>query len=824
MSKTVNLPYHIEFSDNENRFKIKLKDGARGLSEGGSQASTLNVTGGGKRYGDFEPNFSHLEQRTWTGGRGNENYADDPTRYFDGISLWSLTENKLFPAPLWKFARGIRTTDEHLPSDRRWVKLIKNKRYLSVATGAITADKAYLWIKRVGEPGTLTLELQGDSGGDPDGSAVQTVTKTVSDVTGYISVFQVFDWTSTQAMASGDHIVIYGASTDSTDNCWEILTDPDTSSGRRASDGSTWKSTNFKLLYRLTDADTSRKWHFAELQGSLYAVSEEDDGSNSTLLINGDRGAATSATSTTLVDSTKSWTADRYIGAMVKIWYGTGAGQYREITDNDGTTLTVADWDVTPDATSYYVLYSTSWWTELTSTGLGVVTSMAEFNGIMYFAQGQSDNVRRMRCTAGTTHDYADDGTNKADLLYTANSFSDGAVLWRANKTTRKVSKSGKKNWGTALSFGTEIDVGSITYNITNMTEYNDGLYVFKEDGVWKINNTYAQQLPVGVNGLPGPETGQAVCTHNLYLFFSWWKSLERYYGSTLDDEGAWKGAGMPANRDGYVSGLVSLMNVVLEATDARTGTSSVHAYKDGGRHNVFQGYEAGHRIRNLYGRYNTGANPWIWIDYNGELIYMKWSLNPLKETFEHMHEAVMESSIMDMGHAETYKFFKELAVSSENLDHDNIHIEVDYQYGDDVNTSDWKRAKSLFISDRDSTEFNLGECSRMKFRLRLYTDDASVPPVINSTVLKGYEVLPVKRLWNMRIDARAKGFDQNKFYDWLWKACQTAKQIKMSTVFPGVGDKQPIYVKLEPPNTLWRFINKASTWTGVIQVTVREM
>lgn len=67
-------------------------------------------------------------------------------------------------------------------------------------------------------------------------------------------------------------------------------------------------------------------------------------------------GTATSATSTTLVNSDKSWTASQWINAQVRITGGTGAGQVRVITANTGTTLTVATWTVTPDATSTYTI------------------------------------------------------------------------------------------------------------------------------------------------------------------------------------------------------------------------------------------------------------------------------------------------------------------------------------------------------------------------------------------------------------------------------------------------------------------------------------
>lgn len=65
-------------------------------------------------------------------------------------------------------------------------------------------------------------------------------------------------------------------------------------------------------------------------------------------------GTATSATSTTLVNSGKAWTTNQFANSQVRIIGGTGIGQTRLIASNTATTLTVASWTVTPDATSVY--------------------------------------------------------------------------------------------------------------------------------------------------------------------------------------------------------------------------------------------------------------------------------------------------------------------------------------------------------------------------------------------------------------------------------------------------------------------------------------
>lgn len=81
--------------------------------------------------------------------------------------------------------------------------------------------------------------------------------------------------------------------------------------------------------------------------------------------IAGDNGTATAGTTTTLTDSTKSWTSSLYVDAKVKIISGTGAGQISTITANTATQLTFSPAFVTaPDTSSVYAIGAiNSYWT-----------------------------------------------------------------------------------------------------------------------------------------------------------------------------------------------------------------------------------------------------------------------------------------------------------------------------------------------------------------------------------------------------------------------------------------------------------------------------
>lgn len=72
-----------------------------------------------------------------------------------------------------------------------------------------------------------------------------------------------------------------------------------------------------------------------------------------------DSGTATAGAATTLTDSGKSWGVNDWAGFVVAITGGTGSGQYRGISSNTATELTVpTSWTTNPDTSSTYAIYS----------------------------------------------------------------------------------------------------------------------------------------------------------------------------------------------------------------------------------------------------------------------------------------------------------------------------------------------------------------------------------------------------------------------------------------------------------------------------------
>ena len=73
----------------------------------------------------------------------------------------------------------------------------------------------------------------------------------------------------------------------------------------------------------------------------------------------GHSGYATGGSTTTLIDSSKTWIPGQWVGYKFQIAYGTGRGAEIVITANDATTLTYTTQSFTPDSTTKYRIMDT---------------------------------------------------------------------------------------------------------------------------------------------------------------------------------------------------------------------------------------------------------------------------------------------------------------------------------------------------------------------------------------------------------------------------------------------------------------------------------
>lgn len=797
----LNPPYQIELSDasSHETWGLKLDGGASALQVAtmSDEQFGLYIRAVGKKIGDFD------EQRDWKGGRGRLYLSDDSSGYWDGMNAWTLSPNQLHPTLQWRFARGLRNADSVMPSSgsaMKWQSLIGTTRYKAVAFAASASYSAVhivFIVRRRGVPGTLTAELCSQTSSSP-GAVLQTKTVTTTTITDTISVYHDFVITA-EALTSGTTywVKLYGASTDDANNHWEVLCSA--SSGKYSTAGSTWTADSLAPFYRVTDADTDRRFFMCEFDDAMYAVDSKASGAASQLYINGDRGIATSATATTLVDSTKTWTADRWIGAYVKIVRGTGVGQVRAITDNDGTSITVATWTVTPDATSEYVFYGTDWFTEITGHGFGKVVSrpVVAFSKV-YFPQGESVAIRRVRWSAGA-YTWAADSTNMASFMRFVYDSAVGARMARINNAaaTVTVSFAPINDAATDLAFGTAIGLGEANHPATGSLWTQDQLYVYKRNTMFAVKNDKATMLNYGLDATPSAYNGIASASLGQFIYFSWLSSTQQYYAGSITDVGEeWKGQGLPSGRQSYDAHYEPVVGWLFISKDAGAGTSSVICWDGLSRHEVLRGWSAGRRIRETKWQPCEGTRSRLWTDIGGELIFQEFpehKANPLYDSgANYQHEGVIESATIDMGAASNLpKFIRSVTALTENLA-SGISVELDYQVDNDCNTTSWTPASAdILKSPEDTVMLNIGNIRKFNHRLRMQTNDASNPPVVRGVIPSGFARVPFRRTWTMRVlagdiftPAGTKATDPNDLIDWLYSAASYPGKVIMYSIY----------------------------------------
>ena len=785
--KESNPTHELALGTKEEKWGVRLK-GIQSIQEVGQTPSTIFKTGGGRKWGDYDPTYSHLQQDTWHGGRGQEDFSDDQSRFYSGNFLTSYVPGKLTHGMLWKWSdTDHRDYNMHIPGSVTFRQLIGSKLYFSskftVAaqdTTSYDAAETLILLRRRGNPGTLTVELwTDDGGGEPDAIISScTDTTTTATVTDIVSKWLAFTATGTPTLAHGTiyHVVVYGASADNATNHWAVGVDTSGSASFYSTAGATWAAAGDTMYYRVVDADVACKWHLFMLDGTdLYSVNQPAAGNSATYF-----------------------------------WDET----------ND-------EWDVTPAAAGDVIS--------------NIVYDVAVSKNIAHMARSTTEVIWTYYNNGGTRTGQDDaTGGNKADRLLAFNDPVDGPQIWRAENDTWYMSRSDVKAFNTDLVFGDDIKLPE-GFNILQLVSYNDQVWARTTDGLYSLKNDRPSKLDVGLGTVIEQTSYDApLLAKDLFLYLGWSYSLERLYGGTLDDIGPWKGTGLPDGLQGSVSALAGGVGMVFAAVDGGSGnTSSVYALTEGGNiwHPIWEAWEAGQRVRNLFVQPQNGTtNPLrLWISVGADLVYIDFpdeSLNPLKDSDqEFVWESVVETSSMDMGAASLPKLFKELSVVSKNLG-TVANIGVDYQIDQDVGStddSDWIQATELYLSPRDNVPLNLGNREKIRLRLRMMTNTKTTPVEIQSTVLKGLARTPMKRQWNVRVRMGhlqrtrrgAQDHDPIEFYKWILKSAQSAEAVLMEA-----NDElmHNVFVFIESPSLFRKFLNTIQKWiSGDVTLTLRE-
>jgi len=193
---------------------------------------------------------------------------------------------------------------------------------------------------------------------------------------------------------------------------------------------------------------------------------------------------ASSATATTLVDSSQSWAIDRFIDCWILIVDGTGTDNgFVKITDSDATSITVASWPGTqPDNTSRYLIVGAL----IDGGGVRIYGTFLENNSlnIRFYGLGVKDSsglgfsenfcnyIRRLYCGV---YNCTNEGIYSKLVIFNEN-FYCGIVK---NNTGNAASRAGITSWHSSM-----LDVRGC--GISDNNQY--GIYVLGGETI-SVNN-----------------------------------------------------------------------------------------------------------------------------------------------------------------------------------------------------------------------------------------------------------------------------------------------------------------------------------------------
>ncbi|MHC4278381.1 MAG: hypothetical protein ACYSTI_13845, partial [Planctomycetota bacterium] len=801
---------------------------------------------------------------------GQEKY-EDTTKFLDSYNAWTLTPGMWMPAPLARFAKGMRNEVQNTPGTTQlvgdpisgsnntmtWTSLTGSTNVYFAAQFTALANfsvgEIWIYVKYFGSPPVLNCAIYTDSANRPN-SAVASSTLDTTNINladalpegRGVGQWLLFNYSTkpSVSVSTDYHVVVWNAQDGSpSDNYWQIGGSGGgdyTGNLSKSTDGSSWSSTGApQMFYRVTETVADAKMHFVEYKNAVYACSEPLDGTAGKIYLQGDRGVATgTSTANLLKDTTQSWTVDQWQGAYVHIWNGTGQGQYRRIVDNTATDLIVYDaaadagigvgqpFEITPvagstDTGSEYVIVGTDKWQDVTPTGSAFtitkpITDVHVLWGVMYVCQNEGANVAKLReyNNSGTWDDFhgANAGTNDTAVIADAGfvaQFLDSTYdpvnenfVWRARNEApaewtgtdqTSVSKADDVTWASNMTFGNPVPCGTRDHLITQLAVYNGKLWVGKEDSIWYIDfdGSYdrAYPLQIGLEAMSEPDNCRAMVAKDLFLFFNWAHSVERLYGSTLDDIGPWRGTGLPERARGPIVDLVPAIGWMFGAVDAGPfGQSSLIAYNERGWHNLyrapgresraFAGEKKAPRIRGTHWQSISGeyATNYLLFECGGDIMMMQMprtSLNPsLESNLMISPESYVTSSVHDAGYAELEKHFERANVISPYL---NVLHSLYIDYIPNANIRDLTNINSVVYTGWTQTTssttqpaftYDLSQSRkrniilRTRFQLSGFTNPTSTdnapflgaggagPYEINAVVLDAFSRTPVKYNW----------------------------------------------------------------------------
>jgi hypothetical protein len=770
--------HHIKLTDGYDTIGLIIakngKADSRGLASNPEDRTAAKTSSGSTTFYDFEKPWSPVQQDDYSGGLGNRNLEEDKTKYFAARNI-NTAHTRMILSGERTIAEGIRFQHIEMPGSLMWQKLNASTTKYTARRVSFTeaGDVAHIDVilRNVGEPEKLTIAFCEDDSGEP-GTVVDSRDVDLDDCPDFFAYQVRLTLSSAETVAVNDvYWVTITVDTVDTDSYWMIGADETRVYTLISADAATWSAAESEPFVLIQDEPTAYTPIHFEYKYLHYVVLSPATGAP-LIYANGYRGVAVASAGTDgLTDNSQNWPVNGLIGQRCLVYYGTGAEQkknYWTIVSNTATRVTFdEDSAIEFDTTSEYVILGGTDWLPVTGfVWANPVTDVLVHNAIVYFAFGADVNVQRMQWTGSGGYSWAADGTNKAEFLAVVHEPT-ATQIYKATNEPPTVAKADVESWGTNLTFAAGIQFNDYKYGrITNLGEFGETtseLWVMREKLPFTVDaNGAIEEHPIKkLQWLAQKHNGKAMLHTDIYLYFGWGPFIYRWYGSDLKDWGPTSQEGMPDDAVGYCSCLAAFPGMIFAGFnpyDEDDGFASVHINNGAGWCEFYRSMRPGTTIDAIWFEADVTGTRRLCIYDGQDIIYIDMPMRtivPYRDTtYTYHYEGVFESSYYAANMYNIAKLFNAVLVFSSGLAEDSIWIELDYRLDEET---EWTRVEEVFdtspsqevsIRARDTRLADLFKGvtgNQFQYRLRCYSTDNTVTPVIRSSVIESVSRIPIK-------------------------------------------------------------------------------
>ena len=383
-----------------------------GVTRAPLQRNAMQTTTTNNQYSDLEKPWISIPQENWSGGRGNDIFTKDTTRYRDGKRAQAAFNEVIYNTPLDYYSTGFRKAETNYPGSMKWQKIGSGSTfYIAVAvtpSASFNAGELYIHLRRRGTPTTgLTVSLVNNLTASRTTYASHTYT--TEEITDTLAEFVKFTFSNVSLTSGTTYYIIVSSAGATSESYWEVGTNATgTSITKKSTNGTNWTNAGYDLYYRIAEAQSGYVCKFFWYKQIMFMIRQLPNGTPK-LYMNGLIAQASGGSANTISLSGAGWATDKWKGARIGIVYGHASeghvSNWRTITGNNNFTITVdKDWDYTyPSNECQFLIVDTPIWTEVTGHGLTAsVTDIHVVRDVVYFAQGDYVNARKMRWYNGS--------------------------------------------------------------------------------------------------------------------------------------------------------------------------------------------------------------------------------------------------------------------------------------------------------------------------------------------------------------------------------------------------------------------------------------